>query len=144
LPIVSSPMPSKAVRLPLEVLSWYDHAVRRENAERRRAGLRPISGADLLRVVASRFAGLPPSHDIELVAVRERQGLPADMTMPPTGRKTTKGRVKKEESLTMEDPPHGGGTMKGRAKKGAADIWTPPHGGRTTKARAKTAKTARS
>ena len=106
-------MPGKAVRIPPDLLARFERFAERESKARNRAGLLPISGADLLRVVASRFVGLPASHDVDLAALRVREGLPADMTTPPHGGTTTKARrTAKKSSLTMETPPHGGRTAK--------------------------------
>jgi hypothetical protein len=133
-------MPGKPVRIPVDILERLDEAAELENAERRRAGLAPITRHELMRDLLARFVGLPMLHDFDLGAIRARLGLPAEMWTPPHGGTTTKARAKKKASLTMEDPPHGGTTTK-RVKKPRtpeggkpADFsWTPPHGGTTTK-----------
>ena len=90
-------IPGKTVQLPTELLARYDRLAEHENEARERAGLSPISGLDLLHVVAARFAGLPTPHDVDLDAIRAREGLSADMTTPPHG-----GRA----SLHISDPPN--------------------------------------
>ncbi|MDC3961286.1 hypothetical protein KEG38_46120 [Polyangium jinanense] len=76
-------IPGKTVQLPTELLARYDRLAEHENEARQRAGLGPISGLDLLHVVAARFAGLPTPQDVDLDAIRAREGLSADMWTPP-------------------------------------------------------------
>lgn len=132
-------MPGKAVRLPPDLLARYDRFAERENEARRRVGLLPISGLDLLRFVASRFAGLPTAYDVDLAALRAREKLPADMWSPPHP-PIGKARAKKSTADQGEQtadfswtPPHGGIAAENpprREKGGPAD---PPRGGRTAK-----------
>ena len=96
-------MPGKAVRFPQETLDWFALAAANENEIRRRAGLLPIEGTDILRLLASKYAGLPVSREIDLDALQVRM----------------QGKAGKGSSSFITTPPNPGKT-KARAGKGSS------------------------
>ena len=78
----------RQVHIPEELLQWYENAIDRENADRAKRRLVPLSGTDLLRIVLARFAGFPVTHDLDLDAIQAKSAVKM-APMKTTARKTT-------------------------------------------------------